>query len=253
MLIGLPGKMIEPAIGNVSFDLLIPRVRNEILEPLGKSSQVRLRQPRDFRLQFLNAHGGNLIRHTPGSKPATTPKSPPRKTHLTAKYAKHAKNSRLWLSRGIRGRGGAELGIELGLTLNCRGARVSNLGMARKTSKMGGFTVVEILIVVVLLILLVLVAMPDFVNRGYRTHAQMCISNLRIIDAAKSQWALETHKQKTDIPTGSDIQPFLGLGSSGELPCCPNDSSQTLDTSYLLHDVGTKPTCKIYPTNHVLP
>lgn len=70
MLIGLPGKVIEPAFGNVRFDLLIPRVRNEILEPLGKSSQVRLRQPRHFRLQFLNAHGRNLMRHRPGSKSA---------------------------------------------------------------------------------------------------------------------------------------------------------------------------------------
>jgi len=56
MLIGLPGEVIELAIGDVRFDLLIPRVRNVFLEPLGKGSQVRLRQPRHFQFQFLNAH-----------------------------------------------------------------------------------------------------------------------------------------------------------------------------------------------------
>jgi hypothetical protein len=36
---------------------------------LGKSSQVRLRQPRHFQLQFPNAHGGNLMRPAPVCKP----------------------------------------------------------------------------------------------------------------------------------------------------------------------------------------
>ena len=59
MLIGMPAEVIELAIGNVSFDLLVPRVRNEFLEPLAKGSQVRLRQLRHFRLQFLNAPTAN--------------------------------------------------------------------------------------------------------------------------------------------------------------------------------------------------
>jgi hypothetical protein len=73
MLIGLPAEVIQLAIGNVSLDLLVPRLSHELLEPSVKGSQVRLRQLRHFRLQFLNAHGLNLIQKTPQSKPAKHP------------------------------------------------------------------------------------------------------------------------------------------------------------------------------------
>jgi hypothetical protein len=70
--IGLLGKVVQLAIGNVSFDLPIPRVRDEFLKPLGKSSQVRLRQPRHFRFQLLNAHGSKVNQGTPRSKRRAT-------------------------------------------------------------------------------------------------------------------------------------------------------------------------------------
>jgi hypothetical protein len=55
----MDGKVVKLAIGNVSFDLLIPQVCKKLLEPLVKSNPVRLRQPHYLRFQFLNAHGGN--------------------------------------------------------------------------------------------------------------------------------------------------------------------------------------------------
>lgn len=79
-----------------------------------------------------------------------------------------------------------------------------------------------------------------------------CISNLRIIDSAKGQWALEQNKKRTDTPADSDLQPYIGRGSAGELPCCPLDPKQTFDTSYSINNVGTKPTCKILPALHSL-
>ena len=126
--------------------------------------------------------------------------------------------------------------------------------MARKTSRMGGFSVTEILILVVLIALLAAVVVPRFFGKRPVYGAHMaCITNLRIIDSAKEQWALEFQKKKVDTPTGSDLQPYMGRGSAGELPFCPADPKQTFDTSYSLHNVGTKPTCKIMPTVHVLP
>jgi hypothetical protein len=80
-----------------------------------------------------------------------------------------------------------------------------------------------------------------------------CIDNLRIICAAKDQWALEKRKQNTDTPTISDIQPYLGRGFAGILPVCPADPKQTFDTSYSLNNAGTRPTCKIMPTIHICP
>ena len=127
--------------------------------------------------------------------------------------------------------------------------------MARKTSKMGGFTVTEILIVVVLIgfiaFFAALVMRPHY--GGGPGLKDACISNLRNIDGAKGQWRIELHKQLTDTPTGSDIQPYLGSGPTGELPFCPNDPKRTFESSYSTKDALTKPTCKIMPTIHVLP
>ena len=126
--------------------------------------------------------------------------------------------------------------------------------MARKTSKMGGFTVTEICLMVALFVLLAAVVIPRFVGKRpiYAGH-MACINNLRIMNSAKEQWALELQKRKTDTPADSDIQPYVGRGSAGELPFCPADPKQSFDTSYSLHNVGTKPTCKIMPAIHVLP
>ena len=80
-----------------------------------------------------------------------------------------------------------------------------------------------------------------------------CINNLRLIDSGKLQWALEKSKKTTDTPVDSDMQPYLGRGSNGELPYCPLDTKESFDSSYSLHNVGTHPTCKIMPDLHVLP
>jgi hypothetical protein len=146
--------------------------------------------------------------------------------------------------------------MEVGLKLNWRMGTVSKLDMTRKTSRSGGWTATEVMIVVVLLILLAVVVIRVRPNKRLLAHpgiAEVCISNLRSLDGAKRQWALELHKASTDIPTAGDIQPYLGGGPSADLPLCPFDSQQTFDTSYSLNNVGTKPTCKIMPTEHILP
>jgi len=72
-----------------------------------------------------------------------------------------------------------------------------------------------------------------------------CINNLRLFDAAKQQWALEFKKQATDIPTMADLQPYLGHGSNGEMPSCPDGGVYTIGT------IAEKPVCSI--PGHVLP
>jgi hypothetical protein len=72
-----------------------------------------------------------------------------------------------------------------------------------------------------------------------------CINNLRLIDAAKQQWALESRKQTTDTPTIDDLKPYLAKGPNAEMPVCPDGGT------YILGTVGEKPTCS-NPT-HALP
>jgi septal ring factor EnvC (AmiA/AmiB activator) len=72
-----------------------------------------------------------------------------------------------------------------------------------------------------------------------------CINNLRLIDAAKQQWALEQRKTAADVPGWEDLRPYVSHGPNGALPTCPDGGTYTIGT------VGEKPLCSI--PRHVLP
>lgn len=72
-----------------------------------------------------------------------------------------------------------------------------------------------------------------------------CINNLRQIDAAKDQWALENGKTTGTPVTEDDIKPYIKLDAYGNLPRCPAGGK------YTIGNVGEKPTCSI--PGHELP
>ena len=60
-----------------------------------------------------------------------------------------------------------------------------------KMNKKSGFTLVEIMIVVAIIGLLAAIAIPSFIKARTESQAKGCINNLRIMDAAKEQCAME--------------------------------------------------------------
>jgi hypothetical protein len=93
--------------------------------------------------------------------------------------------------------------------------------------------------------LLAAIAIPNFVRARTTAQQNACINNLRMIDGAKAQWALENHKQNTDTPTAQDITPYMGRGPAGEFPVCPQGGT------YIIGTIGEKPRCTI--PGHALP
>ena len=119
--------------------------------------------------------------------------------------------------------------------------------MKLNTTRTPGFTLVEIMIVVAIIGLLATIAIPNFVRARLKAQQTACINNLRQIDAAKQEWALENKAAQTATPQLSNIQPYLGRGTAGTAPTCPSDAASTTATSYSINDLSTAPACLILP------
>ncbi len=126
--------------------------------------------------------------------------------------------------------------------------------MKINTSRKAGFTLVEIMIVVAIIGLLAAIAIPNFVKARTTSQINACINNLRQIDGAKQQWALETKQAAGATPIDTDIGPYLGRSASVAGIVCPSGgAAATFATSYTINTLAVAPACQIVAATHVLP
>jgi prepilin-type N-terminal cleavage/methylation domain-containing protein len=126
--------------------------------------------------------------------------------------------------------------------------------MRSNNNKHGAFTLVEIMIVVAIIALLAAIAVPGFLRARKRAQATKILNDLRLIDSACDQYAIETNKASGAVVavtdwtnyvkkggilynTGADLfgQPY-GTQTVDSLPHVPTTSKAALsdvaDTSF---------------------
>lgn len=101
----------------------------------------------------------------------------------------------------------------------------------------GGFTLVEIMIVIAIIGLLCAIAIPNYVRARACSQANACINNLRQLDGAIQQFAIENGKKVGDpVSYPADLTPYIKMNSGNSIPACPAGGT------YSVAPVGTEPT-----------
>ncbi len=81
--------------------------------------------------------------------------------------------------------------------------------------------------------LLAAISLPNFVKARATSKANVIVNNVRQLDAAKQQWALENKKTADDVPTEENLKPYL---ANGKMP------SSVSGETYRLGRVGDEVT-----------
>src|SRR6266550_848178 len=105
-----------------------------------------------------------------------------------------------------------------------------------KTSRRGGFTLVEIMIVVAIIGLLAGISTPRFVKARDTSQLNAIINNLRMIEESKDAWALENKTGEGALPAGTNLADFF-KGNAMPTP--------VVGETYNINPIGTPATATL--------
>jgi prepilin-type N-terminal cleavage/methylation domain-containing protein len=108
--------------------------------------------------------------------------------------------------------------------------------LTKLNRKHAGFTLVEIMIVVAIIALLAAIAVPGFLRARKRSQASKILNDLRMIDAAVDQYAIETNRTTNFVVAVTDWTNYVKKNS-----ILYNTGTSLFGTSYGPQTVDTIP------------
>jgi hypothetical protein len=91
---------------------------------------------------------------------------------------------------------------------------------------------------IVVTLMLAAIAIPNFIKAKQKAEQNLCVNNLKSIQGAKEQWAIEEKKPRATVPTEADL--FGPSKYIAQLPVCRAGGT------YTLNSVKESPTCSIH-------
>ena len=122
--------------------------------------------------------------------------------------------------------------------------------MSESENKSSEFDTLVWIAVIALVGFFAYIAIPNFIKSRSTSAQNACVNNLRQIEGAKNEWALENSKTNGTVATENDIKPYIKLDAKGNIPRCPQGGI------YTTGKVGENPSCSLGTTvtpAHVLP
>jgi prepilin-type N-terminal cleavage/methylation domain-containing protein len=120
------------------------------------------------------------------------------------------------------------------LQSNKQDKKKANSMLNKLNKRRGGFTLVEIMIVVAIIALLAAIAVPGFLRARKRSQASRVINDLRLIDSAVDQYAIENNKASGASVPITEWTKYLKAGTNlfvtGKDILTNDYGTQTVDT-----------------------
>jgi hypothetical protein len=106
------------------------------------------------------------------------------------------------------------------------------------------------IVVILVLVGIAMLAISEYLKSRLEHHPPVCIYNLRIIDGAKEQAAMELNLPESATVSVEQIKRFIKQDVDSLK--CDKAPKRSFNESYSLERIGSKPLCLIHPSSHTL-